>query len=411
MTIPSILVSNYNYHLPDERIARYPVQKRDTSKLLYCHEGEKTIHQFNKITELLPNNSMLVFNNTKVIRARIHFTKDTGASIEIFCLEPIAPSEVQLAFHQKEQVTWKCIVGNQKRWKSGKLEKTINYNNQSVVITAERVADLQDALAIKFTWDNPLLTFSEIIELIGQTPIPPYLNRKSEEIDTERYQTVYSLHKGSVAAPTAGLHFTPELLREVQSKGIELSYVTLHVGAGTFKPVKAETIDGHEMHQEHFIITTDAINQLLNHNGKTIAVGTTTVRTLESLYWLGVRLNQGKKDLVVGQWDPYEIKTNLTVSDALNEILTYLKQIGKTEITAHTGIMIAPGYEFKIIDGLITNFHQPQSTLLLLIAALIGDEWKEVYQFALNNDFRFLSYGDSSLIMKPKHKAIIVEKG
>jgi S-adenosylmethionine:tRNA ribosyltransferase-isomerase len=403
MSIPSILISNYNYHLPDERIAKYPVQERDTSKLLYYHEGQKSIHRFKNIPELLPSHSMLVFNNTKVIRARIHFTKETGASIEIFCLEPLEPADVQLAFQQKEQATWKCIVGNQKRWKSGRLKKAIIFNNQPVEITAEQVSDLQEALAIKFTWDNSMLTFGDVIELIGQTPIPPYLNRKSEEIDTERYQTVYSLHKGSVAAPTAGLHFTPELLTEVQNKGITRSYLTLHVGAGTFKPVKAETIDGHEMHQEHFIVSTESINQLLGHKGKIIAVGTTTVRTLESLYWLGVRLKQGKTDLIVGQWDPYELQTDLSIEEALNEILAYLEQRGKTEITAHTGIMIAPGYSFKFIDGLITNFHQPQSTLLLLIAALIGDEWKSVYQYALDNDFRFLSYGDSSLLMRTVH--------
>ena len=396
--IPSLSIKDFNYNLPDEKIAKYPLTERDSSKLLTFIDHHISEKVFKELPEMLPANTMLVFNNTKVIRARMEFEKSTGARIEIFCLEPTGETEIQTVFTTKGKSRWNCIIGNLKKWKTGELIKTIKINGQPICIKAERLESTTDSHVIEFSWEEDV-TFGEILEEAGNTPIPPYLNRDSEEIDTERYQTVYSQHKGSVAAPTAGLHFTPEVLKSLENKGIKTTYLTLHVGAGTFKPVKSETIEGHDMHVEHFTIETSALKALIDHEGALIAVGTTSVRTMESLYWIGTKLHNGDQSLLVNQWDPYQIVSTLTYKEALTCILQFIEKNKLSHLSARTGIMIAPGYQFKAIRGLVTNFHQPQSTLLLLLSALIGDEWRMIYDYALNHNFRFLSYGDSSLIM------------
>jgi len=399
MNKPDISISNYTYFLPDERIAKYPLDDRDQSKLLVYKEGIITEKRFPQIIETLPENAMLAFNNTKVIRARLKFKKATGADIEIFCLEPLSPAEIQVAFDSRIETTWKCIVGNARKWKGGPLDKEVQINDQSFKVTIEKGERLGDAYQIAFTWNNPQFSFAEIIEAIGLTPIPPYLNRETEDIDTDRYQTVYSQHQGSVAAPTAGLHFTDSILHKLQEQQHPLLNITLHVGAGTFKPVKTEDIAGHDMHTEHFVIEKNALERLINHKDKLIAVGTTSVRTLESLYWYGVRLlsNQCIEN-GIEQWDPYNITTSYTKEEALSALLNYMLDNNLSQLAGKTAIIIVPGYHFKVINGLITNFHQPQSTLLLLIGAIVGQKWKDIYQYALDNDFRFLSYGDSSYL-------------
>lgn len=400
MIKPDITIEDYNYNLPDERIAKYPLNNRDLSKLLVFKDGNIQQKQFLDVTSELPKDAMLVFNNTKVIQARLKFRKSTGAEIEIFCLEPLQPAEVHMAFDSRENTSWKCIVGNARKWKSDPLYKSIIIDDQQVNVKAEKEEQLYDAWKVTFSWDNPVFSFAEIIEHIGLTPIPPYLNRETEDIDLERYQTVYSEHKGSVAAPTAGLHFTNEILNKLESKGHHLLNITLHVGAGTFKPVKSEKIADHAMHTEHFVITRQAIQTLLNNTNPVIAVGTTSVRTLESLYWYGVRILEGLSiEQGVQQWDPYNLNTQHTVKEALEVLFTFMKENNINTLSGRTSIIIVPGYKFRIINGLITNFHQPQSTLLLLISAIVGQKWKDIYQYALDNDFRFLSYGDSSLLM------------
>ena len=396
--IPALSIEAFNYTLPDEKIAKYPLTERDASKLLIYrnHEIEESI--FRNLAENLPSDSMLVFNNTKVIRARMEFAKETGARIEIFCLEPTESTEIQNVFAAKGRSVWNCIVGNLKKWKDGSLHKSIVINHTEVVVSARRLQSMADSHVIEFTW-NEDVTFGEILEQAGNTPIPPYLNRQSEEIDTLRYQTVYSQHQGSVAAPTAGLHFTDGVMAHMNQKGIATAFLTLHVGAGTFKPVKAATIDGHEMHVEFFTVDRATLQSLSVHQGTIIAVGTTSVRTLESLFWIGVKLSMGNTLLEVKQWDPYQIETSMTYREAIAHIIAYLDQHQANHLTAHTGIMIAPGYQFRAIGGMITNFHQPQSTLLLLLSAFIGDVWHDIYDYALTHDFRFLSYGDSSLIL------------
>lgn len=396
--IPSLSIEAFNYVLPDEKIAKYPLSERDASKLLIYrdHQIEESI--FRNLPDSLPSNSMLVFNNTKVIRARMEFAKETGARIEIFCLEPTESTEIQTVFTAKGRSVWNCIVGNLKKWKDGSLHKSITINHNEVVVSAKRLQTMGDSHVIEFTW-NEDVTFGEILEQAGNTPIPPYLNRQSEEIDTHRYQTVYSQHQGSVAAPTAGLHFTDNVMSQMHQKGIDTAFLTLHVGAGTFKPVKSATIDEHEMHVELFTVDRATLQSLLAHQGAIIAVGTTSVRTLESLYWIGVKLFMGHTLLEVKQWDPYQIETSMTFREAIAHIIHYLDNHHINHLTAHTGIMIAPGYQFRAIRGMITNFHQPQSTLLLLLSALVGDAWHNIYDYALTHDFRFLSYGDSSLIL------------
>lgn len=398
-----IHIQDYNYNLPDDRIAKYPLTKRDNSKLLVYKNEKITDTVFSNINNFLPENCLMVFNNTKVIQARLHFQKTTGAQIEIFCLEPCIPNDYQLNFQQTEKCSWVCLIGNLKKWKEGSLTRQINVNEQIVNFTATRTRSHGDAHVIDFEWDNQGVTFSELLDAVGELPIPPYLNRATEEQDKQTYQTVYSKIDGSVAAPTAGLHFTPEVMKSLKEQGMKLAEVTLHVGAGTFRPVKSDEIGDHVMHSEFISVQKSFIEELIRFEGKVIAVGTTSVRTLESLYYMGVSLeNQKQSHLHVSQWMPYNDSNNrLSKKDALKNILAYLEANSLSTLIADTQIIIAPGYEFKIVDGIVTNFHQPQSTLLLLVSAFLGNNnWKNIYEHALSSDYRFLSYGDSSLLLK-----------
>lgn len=398
-----IKIEDYNYALPDERIAKYPLPERDQSKLLYMNKGVISEEKFEKIPELLPQNSLLVFNETKVIRARLLFRKSTGALIEIFCLEPIEPSnDFQIAFQQPSPVTWKCLVGNAKRWKSGLLEMHLEIDNESVILKAEMVGKLADSFLIRFSWKPEGMAFSEIIEKSGLVPLPPYLNREAEDADKKRYQTVYAKNDGSVAAPTAGLHFTRKQFDQLQERSIKSAKVTLHVGAGTFRPVISSAIANHKMHSEKIVVPIETLELLLqNLNNPIIPVGTTSMRTLESLYWLALKLISGNDSFIVDQWDPYrsDIDSGFGMQEALELLIKYHIEKGLEELHAETRLMIAPGYKFKISTGIVTNFHQPKSTLLLLVSALIGDDWKKAYDFAIDHDFRFLSYGDSCLFL------------
>jgi S-adenosylmethionine:tRNA ribosyltransferase-isomerase len=400
-----ISIKDFSYDLPEEQIAKYPLAERDQSKLLFWKKGEISDHQFKELPALLPPKSILVFNNTRVIRARLHFRKKTGALIEIFCLEPTNPSDYALSFTQTSFCQWKCIVGNLKKWKDENLEKQIVIGHSAILLKAEKIGLIDGGNEISFSWDNPKYTFSEILEACGNIPIPPYLNRESEEEDLVSYQTVYSKIKGSVAAPTAGLHFTEKVFDSLTEKGIGYEELTLHVGAGTFQPVKADTISEHKMHTEHFVVSHHFIKKLIAHEGKIIAVGTTSVRSLESLYQIGCKImNAGlslSEMLTVKQWEAYESSyNNYSAKEALTAIAHYMERNHLSELNTSTQIIILPGYKFKIIDGLVTNFHQPQSTLLLLIAAFLGEEWKRIYRHALKNGYRFLSYGDSNLYLK-----------
>lgn len=398
-----IRIEDYYYDLPDERIAKYPLKERDASKLL-VYKGESIIDgQFKELSNYLPEKSLLVFNNTKVIQARLHFRKMTGAQIEIFCLEPFSPNDYLLSFQQDKSCSWVCLIGNLKKWKEGELTKEIAIGDELITITATRTETKGEAHIVEFEWNNPSYTFSELLEAIGELPIPPYLNRETEDEDKKTYQTVYSKIDGSVAAPTAGLHFTDNVLKSIDSRGIKTTEVTLHVGAGTFRPVKSEQIKDHAMHSEFISVRKEMIDQLLNHAGPIIAVGTTSVRTLESLYYIGVKIARCPNidDLNVCQWEPYEEGNNkLSTKESLSQVKDYLESHNLDNLVAHTQIIIAPGYQFKVVKGMVTNFHQPQSTLLLLVSALIGDNnWKRIYNHALNNGYRFLSYGDSSLLL------------
>lgn len=405
--VTGISTSDYAYNLPDVKIAKYPLAERDQSKLLIWRNGQILDEQFQKLHEYLPANSLLVFNNTKVIRARIYFMKGTGAKIEVFCLDPFEPSDYQIAFQTTRSCIWKCMIGNQKKWKGDRLQKTIRIDETHIELYAEQIDPENNKSLIRFSWNNPDFEFARIIEHAGSLPIPPYLNRETEQSDLERYQTVYSKIKGSVAAPTAGLHFTEKVFNDLENAGHQLAELTLHVGAGTFQPVKSETISGHQMHSEHFYIRRDLLNQLLHfhHSGKIIAVGTTSVRTLESLYWLGIQAINNSKldaaDLQVSQWEAYaEQENQLPASQAFEALIGLLDLYQTDVLSASTQIIIAPGYRFRVTDGLITNFHQPQSTLLLLISAYLGNEWRTIYNHALANNYRFLSYGDSNLYLK-----------
>ena len=397
-----IHIEDYDYDLPDGKIAKYPLKKRDNSKLLLYRSGQITESIFSSLTEYLPEKSLMIYNNTKVIQARMHFNKSTGAQIEIFCLEPDIPHDYALIFQETSKCSWVCLVGNLKKWKEGDLFKKININGSEVILCARKTQSTGDSHIIEFEWNNPSVTFSELLEIGGELPIPPYLNRDTEDADKQTYQTVYSKVKGSVAAPTAGLHFTPEVFASLKNKNIKTDEVTLHVGAGTFKPVKSETIEDHVMHSEFISVSKNTILNLLNNKGALIAVGTTSVRTLESLYYIGAQLEEDKDaDLQVSQWQPYAASNNkITAEKALNNILTYLERHHLETIFTSTQIMIAPGYQFKLVDGIITNFHQPKSTLLLLVSAFVDGKWKQIYDYALANDFRFLSYGDSSLLLR-----------
>lgn len=407
MTNPKqIRIADYNYPLPDARIAKYPKPQRDESKLLIYSKGTISEDVFRNIPEHLPEGSLMVFNNTKVIQARLHFHKATGALIEVFCLEPHTPHDYQVNFSTTRRVTWTCLIGNLKKWKDGRLERVIRVGEKPVTLTAERIGVSGTGHEVVFDWGDDSITFSEVLEAIGELPIPPYLNRQTEESDLRTYQTVYSKVKGSVAAPTAGLHFTEQVLRAIDDKGIERNEITLHVGAGTFKPVKSDEIGGHDMHSEWIAVRRESIERLLAHGAECIAVGTTSVRTIESLYYIGVLLHRNPEatqdDLHVSQWMPYDYAASpelkLTAAEALQEVLDYLDRNHLPVLHTSTQIIIAPGYDYHIVRRIVTNFHQPQSTLLLLVSAFIGNDWRMVYDYALSHDFRFLSYGDSSLL-------------
>ena len=401
-----IRISEFNYPLPDERIAKFPLPVRDQSKLLLYRHGEVTEDIFTSLPDYLPANNLMIFNNTKVIQARLHFHKETGALIEVFCLEPVQPNDYALNFQQTEHAAWLCMIGNLKKWKEGALKREITVKGKPLTLTAERGACHGTSHWVDFRWNNPEITFADILEVFGELPIPPYLNRETQESDKETYQTVYSKIKGSVAAPTAGLHFTPRVLDALREKGVALEELTLHVGAGTFKPVKSEEIEGHEMHTEYISVNRSTLEKLVAHEGKAIAVGTTSVRTLESLYHIGVTLlhnpNATEEDLHVKQWQPYEtaLETAATPAvDALQAIIAYLDRHHMETLHSSTQIIIAPGYEYRIVKAMVTNFHQPQSTLLLLVSAFLHGDWRKIYDYALAHDFRFLSYGDSSLLI------------
>lgn len=400
--IKDIHIEEYNYQLPDERIARHPLARRDNCKLLVReHDGKISEHRFSDLPELLPADSMLVYNNTRVINARLRFRKgEGGALIEIFCLEPVEPRDYAVNFAMTTGCTWLCFVGNSKRWKQGELSTVVEVNGKSVTLTATRLLKDGNASHVMFGWDNPEYTFAQIIEAAGEIPIPPYLNRSTETSDSTDYQTVYSHIDGSVAAPTAGLHFTPEVLDAVSHRGIPRRELTLHVGAGTFRPVKSEKIGEHEMHSEFIAVSRSLIEEISMSDRQVFAVGTTSVRTLESLYHLGCMYHQGLDMSELPQWYPYsETHPQLSVKDAMVSLLDYLDRNGLDTLIASTRVIIAPGYDYRIVKGIITNFHQPQSTLLLLVSAFVGGDWKAMYDFALANDFRFLSYGDASLLM------------
>ncbi|MCE5224674.1 MAG: S-adenosylmethionine:tRNA ribosyltransferase-isomerase [Porphyromonadaceae bacterium] len=398
-----IRIEEFNYPLPDVRIAKFPLPKRDESKLLLYRNGVIGESIFKQLPDYLPEGSMLVFNNTRVIQARMLFKKETGASVEIFCLEPVVPHDYALVFQQTKRCSWTCLVGNLKKWKEGSLRKTILVDGKEVILSAERIRTTGDSHLIEFSWNDEHITFAELLDAGGILPIPPYLHRETSESDLQTYQTVYSKIKGSVAAPTAGLHFTPEVLSDLDAKGFNREEVTLHVGAGTFKPVKSETIRDHEMHTEFISVRRSTIERVIANLGKIIAVGTTSVRTLESLYYMGVTLTQHPEatadDLIVNQWMPYQTDLGITPEEALKAILSYLDRNSTDTLVTATQILIAPGYKFKIVKGIITNFHQPKSTLLLLISAFVNGNWHAIYDYALENDFRFLSYGDSSLLL------------
>lgn len=402
--IRQLQISHYNYNLPDDKIAKYPLHQRDASKLLLYDGVQVSTSRFGELPGLLPEGSLLLFNNTKVIHARLLFHKETGAQIEVFCLSPHDPADYVVNFQQRRHCSWHCMIGNARRWKGEPLLMEIPSGSSIVRLKAEKTGTSGSDTVVQFSWDNEEFTFSELLEIAGKLPIPPYLNRPSEAKDDETYQTVYSCSEGSVAAPTAGLHFTGEVMAQLRDKGIRTAEVTLHVGAGTFKPVKSETIAGHEMHTEFISIPKETIEQLLHHSGKVVVVGTTSMRTVESLYYIGRKLSVdpgiSAHELRVKQWEPYGDTAEIAPEEALQNILRYLEESGQKRLVSSTQLMIAPGYEFHFPDAIITNFHQPQSTLLLLISAFVGDDWRKIYDYALQNAYRFLSYGDSSLLWK-----------
>lgn len=394
-----IQISDFQYTLPDEKIAKYPLARRDASKLLLYDGGCISTERFSDLDRFLPADTLLVFNNTRVVHARLLFRKQTGAVIEVFCLSPCSPSDYVLNFQQRSQCSWHCMVGNAKRWRGGELEMTVG----ATVLKARLAEKNDDGAVVEFSWDNTDYTFSELLEQAGKLPIPPYLNRASEAKDDETYQTVYSRVEGSVAAPTAGLHFTDAVLDKLRKKGVRTADVTLHVGAGTFRPVKSETIGGHAMHTEFFVVSRQTIQAMLDNGGKLVAVGTTSVRTIESLYYIGKKIAANPyiapHELAVEQWEPYDgAVPDILPREALRHILDYLDRTGQEQLLSATRIIIVPGYRFRYADGLVTNFHQPESTLLLLVSAFVGDDWRKIYDYALQNNYRFLSYGDGSLL-------------
>lgn len=419
METKHIHISDYNYDLPDSRIAKFPVSPRDTSKLLIYRHGEISDDIFYNLPKYLPQKSLMVFNNTKVIQARMHFRKETGALIEVFLMEPAAPTDYELMFQTRGECSWLCMVGNLKKWKEGSLVRTFDVAGSTINFKATMRRDIIDAKSggtnywVDFAWDNPQVSFAEILDAVGELPIPPYLNRETQDSDKTTYQTVYSKIKGSVAAPTAGLHFTDKVLAAIDAAGVRREELTLHVGAGTFKPVKSEEIDGHTMHTEYVCVRRDTLQTLLDYDCCAIAVGTTSVRTLESLYYMGVKLeanpDAAEEDLHVCQWEPYEkadgtpvggnLIDGITPQKAISNIIAWLDKNNLKTLHSSTQIIIAPGYEYKIVKVLVTNFHQPQSTLLLLVSAFLKGDRRNVYDYALSHDFRFLSYGDSSILI------------
>ncbi len=402
--IPDIRIEDYNYPLPDERIAKYPLAERDSSKLLRYIDGKIDEFVFRQIPELLPSDAVMVFNDTKVVPARLHFVRPTGARIEIFCLQPVKPEEYNISFAATSSCSWKCVIGNAKKWKGDILDL---YNPENapeiaeMAMKARLVSREGETGIVEFSWSggNP---FSRVLEICGTIPIPPYLNRESEAIDSERYQTLYAKFRGSVAAPTAGLHFTQAVLDAIKSKGIDIETVCLHVGAGTFLPVKNSEVAKHPMHREPFVVTLDFLKDLRSSGKSVIAVGTTSVRTLESLYYIGVSCIETGAPADVDQWAPYTREYEWSTEESLDAIIAYMEKNSLDKISAGTRIIIVPGFRFRIVDMLVTNFHQPESTLILLVSAFVGGDWKTIYDYALSHDFRFLSYGDSSLLYRRK---------
>lgn len=412
-----ISIKDYTYRLPEEKIARYPLLERDSSRLL-IYDGNISENQYNNIASYIPSGSLMVFNNTRVIEARILFEKWSGGKIELFCLEPAnAGTSIEEAMLQKNNCKWLCLIGGAKKWKNGSLEKTVMIGNKTVVLTAEKKEKLDDCFLVEFSWGNEHISFAALLHGAGIIPLPPYLHRDAEEVDGITYQTVYADKAGSVAAPTAGLHFTDTVLNKIKTSGIHQSFITLHVGAGTFKPVKAAIMEGHTMHAEWMDIPVDCIKEIQQHSGMVIGVGTTVCRSLETMYQVGCKIYVLVKkgialesiaiaDIGIKQWDAYEkSEHNISKDVALESLLKWCIANNKNRLLIPTSIIIAPGYQFKIIDALVTNFHQPESTLLLLVAALIGQGWRAVYEYALQQNFRFLSYGDGSLLWKQNHQS------
>ncbi len=404
MNIQAQSIEEYNYELPAHRIARYPLENRDHSKLLVYSQGQIRDSIFHQITDELQSGDILISNNTRVISARLHFKKSTGGIIEIFCLEPVGMSH-QEAMTQQHHSTWKCLVGGAKKWKDASpIYCECNIDGEIIRIEATWEERLNDAFIITFTWNDSRITFSELLQSAGELPLPPYFQRSAEASDYDRYQTLFARHEGSVAAPTAGLHFTPQVLNRLKQQGVEQHEITLHVGAGTFKPVTSETMADHTMHSETFCVSIDLIKKMTETKGRIIAVGTTTMRTLESLYWIGVQLLSQRitpsTHYILHQWDAYELPHDYSMTQSFGALLHACQQNRTTSIHASTSILIAPGYPVKVCNGIITNFHLPKSTLLLLIAAMVGDQWKKIYDHALANEYRFLSYGDSSLLWR-----------
>lgn len=400
-----IRISDFDYPLKEENIAKYPLKERDKAKLL-CLDFDKEIKEYHfcDIVNLLDSNTFLVLNDTKVVYARLLFQKESGSVIEIFCLEPL-DKDIQLAYAQKGKCIWKCLVGNNKRWKQETISSSILSDSQQLTLTAKRLYQENETWIIEFSWNNDF-TFAEVLQYMGHVPLPPYLKRKDEESDKEDYQTIYAHQEGSVAAPTAGLHFSEKTFQQLANKGVKTCFVTLHVGAGTFKPVSTETINEHIMHTEQIVLQKESIQELLNSIDKQVmCVGTTSVRTIESLYWHGVKVlnnNNSYSDMDVKQWDPYQREYSISAKQALEAILVSMEKENKNVLIGQTQLMIAPSYNFRIVDSMITNFHQPKSTLLLLVSAMIGEKWKDVYDFALKNDYRFLSFGDACMFTKNK---------
>ncbi|MBO5853519.1 MAG: S-adenosylmethionine:tRNA ribosyltransferase-isomerase [Bacteroidales bacterium] len=401
---PEIKISNFDYPLEEENIAKYPLSERDKAKLLFLTSDKKIEEKyFYDLPEMLDSNTFLILNDTKVVHARLLFQKESGSVIEIFCLEPMN-KDIQLAYAQKGSCEWKCLIGNNKKWKQETISSSFINDSKQLTLTAKRLYQENETWIVEFSWDREDLSFAEVLQYMGHVPLPPYLKRKDEESDKEDYQTVYAHQEGSVAAPTAGLHFSENTFKQLADKGVKTCFVTLHVGAGTFKPVSTETIDRHVMHTEQIVLKKENIEELLaNLDKRVMCVGTTSVRTIESLYWHGVKvLKNGNRysEIDVKQWDPYQEECRISAKESLQAILESMEQENRNVLIGQTQLMIAPGYEYRIVDAMITNFHQPKSTLLLLVSAMIGQDWKRVYQFALENNYRFLSFGDACMFTK-----------